>query len=582
MTAALTVVLIVGAVVNLPPLLLGQIVTKSAAEGKPVDGYDVFPNITHIRTFSDIAPYLILLTALIVARELLTLVRKYLVEKVATSIEADEYYLVAKHVLSLDLSEYTDIRSGAVNQKMNQGIEGLVQFLKISFMDFVPIIITAISAFVVAVFQNAYMALTMAVVAFAGILATGVQLRSQRGVKQYLLEAKTELSANITEVLNGIDYVRAAGMAGREEERTKQVTENFRKTEFRHHKWMMSFDSAKQLVEGLGYVTIIGLSAWLASRGTIEFGKVLTFTMLYAIFTSPLQNLHRMLDEGGDAIQKINGLIKTYNKRSDPGLNGTQKVTTSAKPIVCRDVSVSYSAGGTSHVLALDRIDFDVSDGEVVGIAGPSGSGKSTLIKLILGLTADYKGTAQLFGVEARDIDKAELAARIAYVPQTPFLIKASIRENACYTAAETPTSSELENAMRSARFAEKVAGLPDGLDAEIAEQGRNLSGGERQRLALTRLFLSKAQLLVLDEPTAALDAESQEAVQEAIFDVAGGRSAIVVAHRLNTLRKADRIVVLDKGRIVEMGAYTELANKAGGLFKRLVEIERLERQSNT
>lgn len=578
MLLALGLMLLVAAIVAIPPVLLGQIVTKATPDGV-VKGYDFFSNIKRIASFSDIWPYILLLGCLILLREALILIRKYLVEKVATSIEAEEYFLVSKHILSLDLGELAQQRAGAVNLRIHRSIEGLVQFLKISFMEFLPIIATAAVALFVALFQSAMVAALMVIVALLGLLVTTVQIKSQQGVRKYLFEAKAELSANISEVLNGIDYVRAAGMTGREAERTRVISENFRATEFRHHKWMMSFDSAKQLVEGFGYVAVIGVSAWLASLNQIAPGEVLTFAMFYANFTNPLQSLHRILDEGWEACLKIQELTDTYDKTPDPGLSGNRKPQPGPLSVECKNLKLSYRSHEGSLFTALNGIDFDLANDEVVGIAGPSGSGKSSFIRLLLGLTSNYAGKAELFGVDVREIDKDQLSRLIAYVPQTPFLVKGSIRQNVTYSSSgdSAPSEEQIRFALEKARFAEKTALSPAGLEADILEQGRNLSGGERQRLALTRLFLSDARLILLDEPTAALDTANQEAVQEAIFEFVRGRSAIIVAHRLNTLQKTDRIIVLDKGKIVESGTYTVLASREGGLFRNLIEKERLE-----
>ena len=427
MSAALALMLLVSAIVNIPALLLGQIVTK--ATDKPLVGFDIFPSIQHIKEFSDISPYLLLLGGLILAREVLTLGRKYLVERVATSIEAEEYFYVSKHVLSLDLGEMAKQRVGAVNVRIHRSIEGLVQFLKLSFMDFLPTVFIALFALITAVSQNLTVAAMMLTVALVGLFVTTIQIKSQQGVRRFLFEAKAELSANISEVLLGIDYVRASGMIVSETRRTKAFADNFREREFTHHKWMMSFDSIKQLVEGVGYVVVIGLSAWLASRKEIAFGQVLTFAMLYISFTTPLDDLHRIIDEGWEACLKIRELVDTYSKPADPGLQGSTKAIAATHVVSCSNVTVAYAPNEGSRFKALDCINFELTQGEVVGVAGPSGSGKSSLIRLLLGLTSNYSGNAKLFGVEVRDLDKKELATLTSYVPQTPFLVKGTITE---------------------------------------------------------------------------------------------------------------------------------------------------------
>lgn len=544
------------------PLILGDIVNR-ATQGT-------------VHSLGDISDDITLIAGLILFEVLLTIVRKYSLEKVATQIEGEEYFKVTSHVLSLDLNELADERIGAFNLRLNRSIEGLVKFLKLTFMDFLPTLVIAVFALGTAILTSPIVAGVMVAVGLAGLALTAVQIESQRGIRTFLFAAKADLSANITEVLLGIDYVRAAGTIEQEVEKTKRLAENFRDQEFTHHKWMMSFDSAKQLVEGVGFISVIALSTWLASGS--DYGAVLTLTVLYSKFVNPLRDLNRILDEGIEACQKVEELDQLYQKKSEPGLSGKEVVKLpleKQQPVVsCRGITVQYRNGFTP----LRDVEFEIRRGERVGIAGPSGSGKSTLVKLVLGLISNYDGSIKLFGEEARTLNKTQLAELVSYVPQTPFLIKGTIRDNVVYAAKHTPTDGEIESALSRARLLAKIESLKvsDPLDAEVLEQGRNFSGGEKQRLALARVFLSKAQLLVLDEPTAALDTENQALVQGAIFELTRDRTALIVAHRLNTLQQADRIIVLDKGCVVQMGSYTEL-EQVPGLFRSLIEKERIE-----
>jgi ABC-type multidrug transport system fused ATPase/permease subunit len=539
---------------------------------------------------------------LIVLREGLILIRKYLVEKVATDVGAKEYYFLSSHLLSLDIDESKDLRSGIVSQQFGTGVVSLISLVKICFMDLMPVLATAAFAFATAAMQNFTIALVMLLVGGASFVLTYVQIRSQRGIRIYLQDAKNVLVANVTDLLRGIEYVRASGVVPRENRRTEVLSDEFRIKELVHHKWMMSFDSGKQLFEGIGFVVIIGFSAWLASLGTVSPGSVVTFAMLYASFTSPLQILHRVVDEGWEACRTVNYLTELYGLSADPGLQGNQKALPECIPVIdcvgltvrrplpkkllsdLVSTSVEADDGLRGHIvgdeefIALQEINFQVGKNEIVGVAGPSGSGKSTLIKVLLGLVSKYEGSARVYGVEVRDVDKTSLATLNSYVPQSPFIINGTVKENICFGIIDkTPISDELINlAIEKAKLTDKIRAI-GGLDAPVTEEGGRFSGGERQRLAISRLFLSQAKLVLLDEPTAALDTASQEAVQEAIMNLLDGRSAIIVAHRLSTLQKTDRIVVLDKGRIAETGTYAELSRKKGGLFRDLIEKERLE-----
>ena len=299
--------------------------------------------------------------------------------------------------------------------------------------------------------------------------------------------------------------------------------------------------------------------------------------MLYVSVSRPLRDLHRTVDEGFEAALKINDLAEIYARALDPGFPGNMApIKQSNKPIIsCCELTVTHKRSDGTSYTAIDGVNFEMMPGERIGIAGASGSGKSTFMKVVLGLNSNYGGTCQVFGADIRSANKAALATFIAYVPQWPHLFKGSVRDNVVYNtgAAALVTDDHIWDALAKAQVADKVKSLPDLLEGDVAEQGRNFSGGERQRLALSRLFLKRHELLCLDEPTASLDTVSENLVQEAIAKLTTGKSALVIAHRLNTLRSMDRIVVFESGRIVQVGTYDQLVERPG-VFKTLVERE--------
>jgi ATP-binding cassette subfamily B protein len=561
MLAAFGIMLAVGWLVNRPSLLLGALIDKV------VEGDD--------RTFADILPFLVTIAAMIVAAEMLTVVRKFIVERISTNLEAAEFYSAIRHVASLDLAQLTNERMGALNVRIHRSIEGVSKLLKVGFLDFMPTLCIAVVGWVLAAQRNPYVAGIMLLVAVVGTVVTLVQVASQKGIRVDLFRAKEELSAGVSELLTGIEYVRATGAVTAETERSKRLAGRLRDREFLHHKWMMGFDGAKQLIEGLGWIGVIALSAWFASEGVISKGEVLTLAMLYVSVSRPLRDLHRTVDEGFEAALKIRDLTDIYFRAIDPGLSGKlAPITSVVEPIVCcRGLTVTHVRLDGSVHLALKDVDFEMLPGERIGIAGPSGSGKSTFLKVLLGLNSRYDGICNVFGVEVRELDKAALASRIAYVPQSPHLFKGNVKDNVAYDASSVPTDDCIWAALAQAQLSDRVKQLPNLLDSDVAEQGRNFSGGERQRLALSRLFLKRHELLCMDEPTAALDTISEDLVHEAIVRLIQEGSAIVIAHRLNTLRTMDRVVVFDEGRIVQAGTYDQLVARRG-VFRTLVESE--------
>jgi ATP-binding cassette subfamily C protein CydD len=232
-------------------------------------------------------------------------------------------------------------------------------------------------------------------------------------------------------------------------------------------------------------------------------------------------------------------------------------------------VGLSYGPGR----VALDGLDMEVKPGERVALVGPSGSGKSTVVRLLLGFVRQDSGLVLVDGQPLADLDREDWRRHLAWVPQSPRLFQGSILDNVRLGRPDA-SLDEVREAARQAQALDFVDALPRGWETPIGERGAGLSGGQIQRIALARAFLRDARLVILDEPTASLDPEGESAVQAAIDRLAATRGLLVVAHRLRTVERADRILVLDRGRVVESGRHGELL-AAGGLYSRLVSAQR-------
>jgi subfamily B ATP-binding cassette protein MsbA len=239
---------------------------------------------------------------------------------------------------------------------------------------------------------------------------------------------------------------------------------------------------------------------------------------------------------------------------------------------------VSFAYGpdlpGTLHDVSLR-----MAPGEVVALVGPSGAGKTTIASLIPRFGDVTAGRVTLDGTDVRALRLADLRQAIGMVPQDPALFSGSIRENIAY--ARAASDEEVVAAARAAHAWEFIERLPDGLDTRVGERGIKLSGGQRQRIAIARVFLKNPAVVVLDEATSSLDSESERLVEAAMEDLLRGRTTLIIAHRLSTVRRADRVVVLDRGRVVEEGTHAELLAE-GGVYARLYEVQFGERERET
>jgi len=346
-------------------------------------------------------------------------------------------------------------------------------------------------------------------------------------------------------------------------------------------RWFMTLLT---LVSALALALVYGLGGWLAIAGTLDAGTVVSLALLLTRLYSPLTALANVRVDVMTALVSFERIFEVLDLK--PMI--TEKpaaVDVPAGPVSVEfdDVRFSYpsadkvSLASLEEVATLDTrggeevlhgISFTAAPGQMVALVGSSGAGKSTIASLVPRLYDVDSGAVRLSGVDVRDLTFASLRSTVGVVTQDGHLFHDTIRANLAYAAPEA-TDAEIWAALERARLADLIRSLPDQLDTVIGERGYRLSGGERQRLTIARLLLAKPRVVVLDEATAHLDSESEAAVGEALADALDGRTALVIAHRLSTVRAADQILVVEGGRIVERGTYDELL-VAGGRFAEL------------
>ena len=557
MIFAFTLMIIVSFAITYVPVLLGKIVDSVI--------------LNDITSFESIKNYLIVIAILLIGSELLILIRKYIVENIATQLEKNEFVKISKHILSVDLQALNTERIGALNVKIHRSIEGVISILKLIFIEILPTFMITLVAIYIISTTNIYVSIVTIVVLIISIIVTFNQIKSQANIRVKIFRAKEDMGAKNSELLLGIEYVKSSGAIPMEINKVEKLAENLREKEFTHHKYMMTYDSAKMLIEILGLIFVISLSSLLAIEGEVSKGDVLTLAMLYSSVTVPLRSLNRFLDEGFEAILKIGDLLNTYAKPLDIGLLGKEEPLIDDGIIIdCRNVSYVLD-----NKVILDDINLQIRKGEKIGIAGSSGSGKSTLIKIVLGLNYHYNGNLKVFNKEVKDINKLSLSRLISYVSQNPFIIKGTIKDNVIYPHNEDIEEHVIMRAIKLSKIDELLESSSLGLNKNIEEQGKNISGGEKQRLALSRLFLpNDSEIIIMDEATSALDSINQENIQKAVNSNNIEKTIIVIAHRLKTLQDMDKIIVFNQGKIAEVGKYEDLI-KQNGIFKTLVDKEK-------
>ena len=321
-----------------------------------------------------------------------------------------------------------------------------------------------------------------------------------------------------------------------------------------------------------GIVGVLWIGARDVRSGVMTVGELVQF-VIYSVMVAggvgALTEVWGELQRAAGATERLVELLTAEDAVTDPP--APVPVPAARRGAIAFD-DVSFAYPARPGVSALDHVSLDIAPGETVALVGPSGAGKTTVIQLLLRFYDPQSGAIRIDGTDLRDMARGEFRKRIALVPQDPVIFAATARENIRFGRPEA-SDAEVEAAAQAAAAHEFLAALPEGYDTYVGERGVMLSGGQKQRIAIARAILRDAPILLLDEATSALDAESERAVQVAVERLAQGRTTLIVAHRLATVKKADRIVVFEGGRIVAMGTHDALV-AGGGLYARLARLQ--------
>lgn len=555
------IMLLVGFLTNLPAVILGRLVDKLIGN--------------NTIQFSFITPFIILIVVIILVREALNVVRKLLIENIATQTDKEQTVKVIDRLLRADIGGFLyQQQIGSLHGRIFRSMQGLIRMLKLSFLEFMPVFFTAIAAICIALFQKPLLASVMILVIPTGLYLIFKQVSSQKGIRVALLRGKEQVDGRVVEMLGGIETIRVLNTVPYEVGKVEVIAENQRKIEMRHHVFMALFDAAKYLNEGFFYILVIVLSIYFASKGIISTGDILVYSILFLSITNPLREIHKILDQAHESSIQVNDLYNLLHQPLDVSFQEkvTGKTNQQAKKesvIVVKNLSFSYKDKDKAGVL--DNINISINKGESIGIAGVSGCGKTTFIHILLKLVHGYKGTIHLFDEDLKDTTREEIADKVAYVPQKPFIFSGTIKENILYGSNRDVSEEELIEAAKNAHILAEIEKDMGGFSGRVSENGSNLSGGQRQRLALARVMLQSPELIIFDEATSALDNTNEAIIQKNIEKVFKNKTVITIAHRLTTLKSADRIFVFDSGRIVQEGNFDSLSEKKG-LFQNFLQ----------
>jgi ABC-type multidrug transport system fused ATPase/permease subunit len=547
------------------PVLAGRIVTAITSSSAP----------------SVVVVLALVIAGLAVVDAGLTLVERWLSSRIGEGLIYDLRLAVFSHVQRMPLAFFTRTRTGSLVSRLNNDVIGAQRAFTSTLSGLVTNVIQLVLAVAVMI------ALAWQITLLALLLLPVFVLPARRMGRRIaaLQRESADLNASMTGQMTerfsagGATLVKLFGRPEAERDEFGERADRVRAVGVRTAMVNRVFLTCLTLVSALAQALVYGLGGWLAVTGSLDAGTVVTLALLLTRLYSPLTQLVNARVDVMSALVSFERVFEVLDL--EPGLTEPEHPTPlpdGPLGVRLRDVRFTYPTASAVSLASLEEVarlddraghevlhgvDIGVAPGRMLALVGPSGAGKSTIASLLPRLYDVDSGAVEIGGVDVRELAFADLRGTVGVVTQDGHLFHDTVRANLLYAAPDAD-EQQLREAMVRARLGELLDELPAGLDTVVGERGHRLSGGERQRLTIARLLLAAPRVVILDEATAHLDSESEYAVQEALAEALVGRTAVVIAHRLSTVRAADVIAVVEHGRVVEQGTHDELLARAG------------------
>jgi subfamily B ATP-binding cassette protein MsbA len=515
----------------------------------------------------------LLIAALALLRTVAQVGQASLVNRIGNAVVGDVQVQLFGRLVRADLAHLRSQHSGAYVSSVLYDAGLIREAATSGVVNYTQNLLTLIGAAVVMVGNDWLMTLVLlGALPIAGMIMRRFSRRTTKAAKGAMAET-SNLSSAIMESLDGVRVIKLENREAYEEGRVAEVVRRRQRHLTKGANARARAAPATELLMTLIVAIVFAYAGWRSTHGGMTAGAFFSFVAALTMASQSLRqlaNLQTVFAEGLSAARRLFAAMDVEPEvRERPG---ARPLPRGEPTIRFEDVDFAYGGDGPP---ALQGVSFEARRGETVALVGPSGGGKTTILNLIPRFYDVSAGRVTIDGHDVRDVTLPSLREQIALVTQEPFLFDDTVRANIAYARPDA-TQADIEAAARAAAAHDFIAALPAGYDAGVGEAGTRLSGGQRQRIAIARAFLKNAPILLLDEATSALDTESEAQVQAALARLMAGRTTILIAHRLSTVRGADRIYVVDKGRIVETGDHGSLVRKRG-LYARLARSQDLE-----
>ncbi|PKO87235.1 MAG: ABC transporter [Betaproteobacteria bacterium HGW-Betaproteobacteria-10] len=494
---------------------------------------------------------------------LLGWLRTYILALVSERIGRDLRTTTYEHLLGLSLEYFGGKRTGDLMARIGSETDRINVFLSLHLLDFATDVLMIVMTAIILFSINPWLALvTLVPLPFIAWMIHTVRDKLRTGFEK-VDRVWAEVTNVLADTIPGIRVVKAFAQEKREAQRFHEANRHNLAINDRLNKTWSLFSPTVTLLTEIGLLVVWAFGIWQISKGDITVGVLTAFLAYISRFYTRLDSMSRIVS--------VTQKAAAGAKRIFDILDHVSSVPEPTHPVHLKNVEGRLELKKASFrygTRAVTRdVDLIIEPGEMIGLVGHSGSGKSTLVNLICRFYDVTEGAVFIDGVDVRSVPVAEFRQNIGLVLQEPFLFFGTIAENIAYGKPEA-SRGEIIAAARAAHAHEFILRLPHGYDSLVGERGQGLSGGERQRISIARALLIDPKILILDEATSSVDTETEKEIQKALDNLVRGRTTIAIAHRLSTLRKADRLVVMDRGRIVEVGNHDALMAVEGHYFK--------------